>query len=665
MESEEKLSSFKSRIIEGVKRFVPSALGLLVLFILLRVYEIVFIWNQLFFQDIQFLTILSGLLYDLIFFLQVSALLFIIYLLVFLIKPRAALIAFRILSTIIIFIYLLLILYFSKSAIPLGADLFGYSVSEITQTVGSAGGFNFVYLVIFLLFIGLIQGVLVLFNKIKLPKGILSFFYVLLIISVLSSGILAPNSRNFSNTSEYSLVVNKLQFFVSKSYEYFFAEDFEIPVSNFYYGVDTSNTGFKYVNKNYPFLHEENSPDVLGNFFNVSDKKPNFIFLVTESLGKAYSGPGAYLGSFTPFLDSLAAHSLYWDNFLSCGGRTFAFPPSIFGSLPYAEKGFLELGNKMPLHFTIIKFLEKHGYTGRFFYGGDSHFDNMDIFFKKQGVSQIIDMKNFGRGYKKMPASASGFTWGYGDKELFKKYLDVIGNDHSTNRIDVALTLSIHSPFIVEKMSNYRKKFNRILSELNLSPDIIARDKSYKDKLTCVLYTDDAYRYFFNEYKKRPDFNNTIFIITGDHRMPEIPISTQIDRFHVPFIIYSPMLKKTAKFSSISSQFDIAPTILAFLNKNYGMKIPTETTFIGSGLDTTRQFGNRHSYPLMRNKNELVDYLYHDYFLSDKTLFQIDDTMDLIPVDDKTLKDKIINLFDEFKQRNAAMLKTKKLIPPE
>jgi hypothetical protein len=95
------------------------------------------------------------------------------------------------------------------------------------------------------------------------------------------------------------------------------------------------------------------------------------------------------------------------------------------------------------------------------------------------------------------------------------------------------------------------------------------------------------------------------------------------------------------------------------------MKIPTETTFIGSGLDTTRQFGNRHSYPLMRNKNELVDYLYHDYFLSDKTLFQIDDTMDLIPVDDKTLKDKIINLFDEFKQRNAAMLKTKKLIPPE
>ena len=666
MASEEKSSSVKSRFIEGIGKFVPSALGLLALFILLRVYEIVFIWNHLFIQDIQFLTILSGLFYDLIFFLQVSAFLFIIYLLIILIKPKAALIVFRILATIIIFIYLLLVLYFSKSAIPLGSDLFGYSVSEIIQTVGSAGGFNFAYLVAFLLFIGLVQGVLIIFNKINLPKGIISLFYTLLVISIIGSGVLTPNSQNFANTSEYSLAVNKLQLFVSKSYNYFFAEDFEIPISNFYYGVDTSNTGFKYVDKNYPFLHEENSPDVLGNFFNIGEKKPNFIFLITESLGKAYSGSGAYLGSFTPFLDSLANQSLFWDNFLSCGGRTFAFPPSVFGSLPYAEKGFLELGDKMPPHFTIIKFLEKYGYKGRFFYGGDSHFDNMDIFFKRQGVSQIIDMKNFGRGYKKMPSSAtSGFTWGYGDKELFKKYFEVISKDHSRSRIDVSMTLSIHSPFLVHDMNYYRKKVYKILSELNLSQKIIERDKSYIDQLACVLYTDDAYRYFLNEYKKRPDFNNTIFIITGDHRMPEIPISTQIDRFHVPFIIYSPMLKRTAKFSSISSQFDIAPSLLAFLKRNYGLKIPTETTFIGSGLDTTRQFGNRHSYPLMRNKNELIDYLYHDYFLSDKTLYRIDETMDLIPVDDQTIKDKIINLFDEFKQRNAAMLKTKKLIPPE
>jgi uncharacterized sulfatase len=84
---------------------------------------------------------------------------------------------------------------------------------------------------------------------------------------------------------------------------------------------------------------------------------------------------------------------------------------------------------------------------------------------------------------------------------------------------------------------------------------------------------------------------------------------------------------------------------------------------MGSGLDTTRQFRNVHNYPLMRNKNELLDYLYHDYFLSDKTLYRIDDKLNLIPDNDQMMFDKISNLFDEFKQRNNSMLKTKKLIP--
>jgi phosphoglycerol transferase MdoB-like AlkP superfamily enzyme len=49
-------------------------------------------------------------------------------------------------------------------------------------------------------------------------------------------------------------------------------------------------------------------------------------------------------------------------------------------------------------------------------------------------------------------------------------------------------------------------------------------------------------RGFFDAYSKRSDFNNTIFLITGDHRMPEIPMSDKIDRYHVPLIVYSPML---------------------------------------------------------------------------------------------------------------------------
>jgi uncharacterized sulfatase len=664
MEFEELQAFAKSKLKEGIKIFTPSVLGVLFLFILIRAFEIMFVWRQTFASEISTGLILSGVIHDLVFFFQLSAVLCIIFIVIYFIKEKTAIIVFRIISAFIVFGYLLLVLYFSKSAIPLGSDLYGYTLSEITQTFGAAGGFNILYLAAFIIAIAFITGVLFLFNKIRLPGVLINIFYTLVVISFLTGNYIINAASIISNSPDKSLSANKLEYFFSRSYKYFFVSDFEIPISNYYYDSDSSDsTSFNYINKDYPFLHDENAPDVLGNFFNIGDERPNFVFLVTESLGKGYSGDGAYLGSFTPFLDSLAKHSLYWDNFLSCGGRTFAFPSSIFGSLPFAEKGFLELAENMPPHFTLIRFLESQGYTSRFIYGGDSHFDFMDTFFKRQNVSQLVDENNFGPGYTKMPASASGFTWGYGDKELFERYFEMIANDKSKNRIDVSMTLSMHNPFLVANMDYYRNRFDAMLAKMTLSPDIIAQDKSYRDMLACVIYTDDAYRYFFNEYKKRADFNNTIFLITGDHRMPEIPILNQIDRFHVPLIIYSPMLKRTARFSSVSSQFDITPSILAFLKKNYKMPVPAQSTFMGSGLDTTRQFRDLHSYPLMRNKNELMDYLYHDYFLSDQTLYRIDDNLNLIPDNDNMMKDKISNLFDEFKERNNSMLKTKKLIP--
>ena len=665
MEFEEAVALSKSKLARGFERFVPSALGLLLFFILLRAYEIFFVWKQTFFQSIQISLIADSLFYDLIFYFQITGFLCLIFIIIFFLSQKAAIIVFRVLGTTLTFIYLLLILYFSKSAIPLGSDLFGYSISEISHTVGSAGGFDIGYLIVFLIFIAIMTLAFIWFDKIKLHKSVISIFFTLLIIIILFGYKFTPIQEEFSSTTDYALTVNKFQFFVSKTYHYLFVGDFEIPISNYYYDADSSATsGFNYTDPNYPFLHKETAPDVLGNYFNIGTKKPVFVFLVTESLGKGYSGEGAYMGSFTPFLDSLAQHSLYWDNFLSCGGRTFAFPSSIFGSLPFADKGFLELNENMPPHFSIIKLLVSNGYSAKFFYGGDAHFDYMDTFFKKQNA-QIFDIKSFGSSYRKMPSKGNGFTWGYGDKELFEKYFEIINEEKNPKRIDVSMTLSMHDPFLIWNQDYYRGRVDQIISKLNLGKDIIAEDNSYRDMLSTVVYTDDAYRYFFSQYKKRPDYNNTIFIITGDHRMPEIPILNQIDRFHVPLIIFSPMLKRTARFSSVSSQFDIAPSIIAFLNKDYKIQIPSETTFMGSGLDTTRQFRDVHSYPLMRNKNELLDYLYRDYFLSDKILYHIDSDLNLIPSNNQMMKDKIGNLFDEFKQKQNYMMKTMKLIPSQ
>src|SRR5439155_1678744 len=107
---------------------------------------------------------------------------------------------------------------------------------------------------------------------------------------------------------------------------------------------------------------------------------PNIVFLGVEGLGRAFSGPNAYLGSFTPFLDELAGKSLYFENFLASQGRTFASLPSILGSLPFAEQGFNSFGRGMPKSLTLLSIHKRSGYRTRFFCGTRLDFDHQGDF---------------------------------------------------------------------------------------------------------------------------------------------------------------------------------------------------------------------------------------------------------------------------------------------
>jgi phosphoglycerol transferase MdoB-like AlkP superfamily enzyme len=170
-------------------------------------------------------------------------------------------------------------------------------------------------------------------------------------------------------------------------------------------------------------------------------------------------------------------------------------------------------------------------------------------------------------------------------------------------------------------------------------------------------------RFFFEQYEKLPAYRNTVFIITGDHRLPEIPMSTKIDRFHVPLIIFSPLLKRTAHIESISSQLDITPSLLAFLKVNYHINTPSVATWVGTGLDTDPSFRNIHKYPLKHTKTNLIDYISGMYFIDQDTLFSIGKYMDLEPVQDEGKKNELISEFNQYKSLNDRFTRELKLIP--
>ena len=483
---------------------------------------------------------------------------------------------------------------------------------------------------------------------------VLPFIGLLLKLTNAYSYIKPKGFNDFNN----NLILNKTDFFLDNSYIHFFPEVIEndIYADSYigdYDGVESKAVSFKYLDEaNFPFLHQDSTQDVLTPFFAPGKKQPNIIIILVEGLGRAFTNEGAYLGNFTPFIDSLSNKSLYWKNFLSEGGRTFAILPSIMGSLPFAKNGFLELGNAMPAHQSLYSLLKYNGYNTSFYYGGDSRFDNMDLFLRKNNVDEIKDEKTFPSGNIKLP-SVNGFTWGYNDKDLFSHYINTRnGSLDNAPQLSVILTVSTHNPFIINEQAKYLDRFEQRMNELGFSAATKRMYRNYKLQYASILYLDDALRTFFNEFKKRPDFANTIFIVTGDHRMPEIPMISKIDRYHVPLIIYSQLLNRTAQFSSISTHFDITPSLLAYLKSNYQLKLPSVKSWIGNGLDTTRSFRNTHSYPIMQTKADMLDFVMDDYHLNGKTLFKLNANMDETPVDDVNKYNQLKSAFEQFKKRN-------------
>jgi phosphoglycerol transferase MdoB-like AlkP superfamily enzyme len=643
--------------------FFSLSITLLFLILLMRLYELLLIMAKTNGQSNNLKYELQGFLYDFVLFFRLAGFLFIPFILLYQLKPTLSKYFFIGVSLLVVFSSFCLSSYFSESKSPFGAELFGYSANEMSFTIHASGWWSWFTLVVATSFLAVTLLSILRSDTINISRrGSNLFCWILLLGFVLAC--FAPSASKSKSPYEGFLTANKLLFFINSSGSYFQKQVFS---KNENTSVDTLNgskeSTMEYVSKEFPFLHKDTSKNILGDYFYACDSLPNFIFIIVEGLGRAYSGRNAYLGSFTPFLDSLGYKGLYWENMLSTSGRTFCALPSIFGSLPFGKNGFAEMGSKMPNHFTLLQLLKERGYQTSFYCGTDPHFDNMDTFLNRQKIDHIVGINQFETHYSKLPAMKSGFSWGYGDKEIFNKYVSDYSLPEKAPRLDIILTIATHEPFLLPNQEYYLNKFKNHLNALIIKEDQKVYNRQYAHEFASLIYFDDALRAFFNNYSHNSKFKNTIFVITGDHRMPEIPISTQLDRFHVPLIIWSPRIKKPAIFKSVSSHFDITPSILAFLRDDYKMNFPKHVAWVGQGLSIGTSFKNTAGYPLMRNKSEFIDYVSKEDFISGNALFKIYQTMDIENYEDEKRQVEVENQFSRFKVNNAFACANNRLIP--
>jgi uncharacterized sulfatase len=611
---------------------------------------------------------LAGLLYDVWACFIFSCLFLLLYWLLYMINKRVAGFIFHLVNVLVIILYLSLLVVFSERTRPFDHEFFTRSAADswLTSKQMLTSGFK-----LYIPFIAYIALYFILyyfvFKKIGFKKYLLIFLIALSVLSVCLIKFAMPPENRFAQPGGYYLECNKFSFWIKDSYNYFNTRNkFDASRLNnkeleseiaFY----QKNHPFDFTSTEYPLLHLNNGKDVLGGFFNLNTTPPNIVILVVEGLSRDFSGDKAYATSFTPFLDSLSTKSLVWDNFLSTAPGTFAAHPAISGSLPYGKRGF-SLMNVMPDHLSLIKILRLNGYRTNFMIGFNPDFDNMGGYIRLQGTDFILS--HFGAKYKQMGVGSEGWSMGYPDDALFSRSFEVMDSVPKTTYLNIYHTATTHLPYLFEQKPAYEKLFDEKMKTVVVSSGVRRTLKACKKVLVTYMFSDDCIKKFFADYAKRPEYSNTIFFITGDHHIGSFPSTGNIDDYHVPLIVYSPMLKEAKKFYSVNSHNNLAPTITSLLFSNYKMPyIPKEVHWLADVMDTCATFRNVQSMPFMSWSREINDYIYKEYMLSEGGLYKL--TPDLLqqPYTNDSLKKHITRLLENFKLINSYVCDNNKIYP--
>ena len=285
------------------------------------------------------------------------------------------------------------------------------------------------------------------------------------------------------------------------------------------------------------------------------EKKLNIILITVESLSADYLTKFGNKNKITPFMDNWFHDGALFTHFYATGTRTIRGLEALTLSIPpTAGQSIVKRPDNEKL-FNLGHVLQERGYDTAFLYGGMGYFDNMNAFYEGNGY-RIVDQNQF-------TSEEVTFknAWGVSDDIIFNRTIKEADNDFSQDK-----------PF-----------FFQIMTTTNHRPYSYPEGKidipSGKSREGAVKYTDYAIQEFIKTAKTKPWFDNTIFVMVADHcagsaRKTDLPV----DKYHIPLFIYAPKHVPVVENTTLSSQIDVAPTLLGLLNLRY------ESQFYGQDI---------------------------------------------------------------------------------
>lgn len=642
------------KLLDGVTTWTKYGLLWLLLALILRLAFFFMLKSSATVGWSAFQTILSGVYFDLAVVFFVGIITLVPFLIINRFLPKAAHVLSLVFITLYVVVYCCLMGYFANVTKPLDRVFFIYTPDELYDIVVSSVKFSFWMLLLVLVAISL-YGLLLRFwnRKVKIKWRLAVSYLVVALLFVIGFNYkqLITNERPYKSHLDYCMAVNQVAYTVHDFSEYREqnkSEDFSAYDENVMrdaVAYQSRFPDFKYVDIHYPFLRLNNDPDVLGCLiYKTTDgKAPDFVFIIVESLGQRLSSSDPQM-SFTPFLDSLKKESLYWPNALALAERTFGVLPNVFSSAPYDKLGFARVWWHIPDHNSILKDMSENGYSLSFYYGGNAAFDGQNTYMAGNGVGYIMDPTEAEFDQEQKDDLLNNHSWGMYDKDMFEaaiRHRDTVARNRPNT--DVYITLSTHEPFYFKGQEPYIEKVHQMLAETTEFGPKEKENVTINDYMYATyLYADECLKELFDYYKTQPEYENTVFVITGDHRTGCVLVDQNpMLVYNVPLIIYSPLLKSPKTFKGVVTHHDLAPTITAYLSKNYDYQVDNECHWLGTSLDTSAVYHCNQSVAFMLNNRDVVEYLHHDVFLCRDRIYKVGDGIVLEEIEDDLIKGQL------------------------
>ncbi|MEY4002352.1 MAG: hypothetical protein RIT07_394 [Bacteroidota bacterium] len=332
------------------------------------------------------------------------------------------------------------------------------------------------------------------------------------------------------------------------------------------------------------FMDLSKAKDIVNPIFvSTGDKKTspnNIVLIIVESLGRDYTG---FLNNkpYTPFLDTFSKQCINFRYCYANGTRSIEMLPSIFCGMPgliethYLNSGYA--GNTLQNAFDVF---HRTGYSTAFFHGAANGTMFFQGFLQQTGTVEYFGRDEYPKEYFNRDFDDN---WGIFDEPYLQYFLRCCDTMRKPF-FNAVFTLSSHHPYKVPP------HLDQTLNEGNLP--------IHKS----IRYTDFALMKFFEAAKKYKWFDNTLFVITGDHTSygEDDYFYSPSGHFEIPLLFYGKGIHPRVIDKTVS-QCDIVPAIMHLSNVRgsfYGFgKNPFDSTYSGYSLHKEKNLYYIISYP--------------------------------------------------------------------